>query len=219
MSDDSATTTPGGTIRRIIDQKIAAVRVCVDCQVVSYNREAQTVEVVVLVADPKVADGLRVWRAVPQMTVPVRWPSVSGMAITARIERGDRGVLHIRDRSHDEADSGQGLEQVKPASSRRWSYSDAFFSPVAYVADGAAHSSAGHPVFWLAAGRSLRVGSGSASVAVARADRVDARLDALETFAATHIHTGVTTGPGTTGTAAGAPSGSTTASTRLYTDG
>jgi hypothetical protein len=64
----------------------------------------------------------------------------------------------------------------------------------------------------------IKLISSNADKALARADKTDARLDALETFAGAHVHPGVTVGGFNTGTAPGAPVGTTVASIKVFTD-
>jgi phage baseplate assembly protein V len=61
----------------------------------------------------------------------------------------------------------------------------------------------------------VNLGAKSASDFVAKASIVDSRLDALESFAASHTHGGVTAGAAFTATAVGAPSGSSTAASKV----
>ncbi len=195
-------------IDRIVRSRLAAVRVCVDAEVVSYDAAAQTVVVRVLVADPKVEAGVEGWRDVPSLEVPVRWPVVAGASLTARIEPEDRGVLHIRDRSHDEVDSGQGSDQTRPASVRRWDYSDAYFVAGYDVPAGASRHGA-DPTVWLDTGRAVRVGSATASQKVALAAEVFSELQAVQTTLLSVVGATFATPyvPGAVG------------SDRLYTDG
>ena len=110
---------------------------------------------------------------------------------------------------------------VSPEDPRRWDPVDAVYLPVALTDstwDTALTPATGAAVV-LAAGTALHVGSASAASAVALAQETNSRLDALETFAAAHVHTGGTLPGGLTGIQNGtAPSGSSVASSRLYTD-
>lgn len=62
----------------------------------------------------------------------------------------------------------------------------------------------------------VKVGAGAEKMA--GADKTDARLDALEQFAANHTHSGVSPGASATAPATGAPSGSTVAMEALSSD-
>lgn len=218
MSDDTANPTPAGAISRVAEAQLYAIRGPVMARVLAYDSSAQRVTVRVLVADPAYKDGLKVSREVPKITVRVMWPAVGGVAHTAPIDPGDDGWLFLPDRSHAEVYSGQGDEQVTPASSRRWNYADAWFSPVSFVS-GAAKHSATDPVVWMDTGKAYRIGSATASRPVADALLVNNRLTAIESFLSTHVHSGGTLSGGLTGTATGAPSGSSVASDRLFVDG
>jgi len=58
---------------------------------------------------------------------------------------------------------------------------------------------------YLAADGTLHLGQKGPVDFVALASKVDAALTAMETWASTHVHTGVTTGPGSSGPAAAPP--------------
>ena len=152
--------------------------------------------------------------------IPVAYMSIGDLTITAAPSIGDRGLVLVRDVDHGQVDERQGSPTVSPEDPRRWDPVDAVYLPVA-LTDSAWDTSrtpATGGAVVLAAGTALRVGSASASSAVALAQETNSRLDALEAFAATHTHEGVQTGTGESGVATGAPSGSSVASSRLYTD-
>lgn len=200
----------------------AGVRVAVAAEVLAYDRTDQTVRVRPLVADPYI-DGDPAWQEAPPIDgVPVLWLRAGSVTLTAGVEAGDVGLLLIRDRSHDEVDDGQTGEQVTPSSARRWDYADAVYLPAQVVpADpigSGGHRADGAPVLAMGAGQALRVGAATASTAVARADRTEARLDALEAWSGVHTHNGVTVGAGTSGTATGVSPGAAVASGRIFTD-
>lgn len=212
-------------IARTVECARASVRVAVAAEVLAYDRTDQTVRVRPMVADPYIdADGDPAWQDVePIDGVPVAWLRAGSVTLTAGVERGDVGLLLIRDRSHDEVDDGQQDAQVEPASSRRWDYADAVYLPAQVVpADpigSGGHRADGAPVLAMGAGLALRVGDSGASVAVARADRTEARLDALESFASSHTHpvSGATAGASTPTFVPGS-GGAAVASSRLFTD-
>lgn len=73
----------------------------------------------------------------------------------------------------------------------------------------------GERVYLDDSGDIVNLGAKSAADFVAKASVTDGRLDALESFAASHTHGGVTAGAAFTAVAVGAPSGSTTATTKV----
>ena len=77
------------------------------------------------------------------------------------------------------------------------------------------YTDAGERVYLDRAADVVHLGAKSAADFLAKASVTDSRLDALESFAATHTHGGVTAGAAFTAVAAGAPSGSTTATTKV----
>jgi len=143
--------------------------------------------------------------------IPVAYMSLGDLTITAAPSVGDRGLVLVRDVAHGEVDDGQGGAVVYPEDPRRWDPVDAVYLPVALTDstwDTALTPATGAAVV-LAAGTALHVGSASAASAVALAQETNSRLDALEAFAAAHVHTGGTLPGGLTGTQNGtSPSGS-----------
>ena len=153
--------------------------------------------------------------------IPVAYMAIGDLTITAAPSIGDRGLVLVRDVAHGEVDDGQGGAVVSPEDPRRWDPVDAVYLPVALTDSrwSTAKTPATGGAVVLAAGTALRVGSATGSSAVALAQQTNARLEALETFASTHVHTGGVLSGALTGTQNGtAPSGSSVASSRLLTD-
>jgi hypothetical protein len=171
------------TIRTLTDLAVAllsrakaVVRVAVTGTLDDYDAGASTVT-----AAPDVSDG-----APPPSVygVPVLMPGGSLRGLTFGLAPGDRGVLLIRHRSHDEVDAGTTALPVTPGASRQMSMADAVCLP-GYVppADGrpAAHyREDGAPVLYMDAGEALRIGVSTAALALARAVLVASELTALK---------------------------------------
>lgn len=179
----------------ILARARAVVRVAVTGTLSDHDAGASTVT-----ASPDVSDGVPP-PAVPG--VPVIMPGGSLRGLTFGLSDGDRGVLVVRHRSHDEVDSGTTALPVTPRASRQMSLADAVCLP-GYVppADGrpAAHyREDGAPVLYMDDGEALHVGIATAALALARADLVLSELQAIKTAYDLHTHSGVTTGPGVSG--------------------
>lgn len=160
----------------ILSRARAVVRVAVTGTLSDHDPEASTVT-----AAPDVSDGVPP-PAIPG--VPVIMPGGSLRGFTFGLSDGDRGVLVIRHRSHDEVDSGTSALPVTPSASRQMSLADAVCLP-GYVppADGrpAAHfRQDGAPVLYMDDGEALHVGTSAAALALARADLVAAELSDLK---------------------------------------
>lgn len=154
----------------------AVVRVAVTGTLSDHDAQASTVT-----AAPDVSDGVPP-PAIPG--VPVLMPGGSLRGLTFGLADGDRGVLVVRHRSHDEVDSGTAALPVTPSATRQMSLADAVCLP-GYVppADGrpAAHyRSDGAPVLYMDTGEALHAGVSTAALALARADLVEAQLSALK---------------------------------------
>lgn len=141
--------------------------------------------------------------------VPVQYPTGGGINITWPLLPGDSVWLEIVDHSLDEWHGGQP-EPVFVADQRRFSLSDAIAVPGARKNANPVPATAVAPGALVVEAPDIRLGSSAAVQTVALSPLVDARLTAIETFLATHVHAGVTTGAGVSGVAAGAPSGSPT---------
>lgn len=229
-------------IRRRIEAAMSGVSVCVSAEVRAYQGSDQTVTVRLKVADPGYSDGETSWRDAPEYAgIPVAFFRAGGVSFTAEPSVGDVGLLLVRDRSHDEVDSGQGDGPVvTPASVRRWAYDDGVFVPVQVVpADplGSGAVSADGAVLAMGAGLKFMVGDSAADKALAVAEKSAARIERIEAYlnTATYAVAGAATAApmpapftGTTsvlplcvasvGTPAPATTTSDVASTRIFTD-
>jgi hypothetical protein len=168
----------------ILARARAVVRVAVTGTLSDFDAGASTVT-----ASPDVSDGVPP-PAIPG--VPVLMPGGSLRGLTFGLAPGDRGVLLVRHRSHDEVDSGTAALPVTPRASRQMSLADAVCLP-GYVppADGrpAAHyRSDGEPVLYMDTGEALHVGLSTAALALARADLVLAELQAIKATFDAHTH-------------------------------
>lgn len=206
-------------------RRAALVRVACDALVEAYDPATQRATVTALVPIAfNDGEGGVMWKSLPTLQgVPVRWPTSANMAITDALQPGDTVLLVLRDRSHAEVNAGI-RDVVAPSSSRRWDWFDAVAIPQNTYALPEGAVGAG-PVFYLAPGAILQLGSATAAKALALAERVDSELSAVHTALSSHTHAAGTLVVGTTpvtgATAVGgtyaAPT--TVASTRLFTDG
>lgn len=174
----------------LLERARAVVRVAVTGTLDGYDAESSSVA-----ALPDVSSGVPPARI---QGIPVIFPGGSLRGLTFGLEDGDRGVLLIRHRSHDEVDAGTTALPTTPAASRQMSMADAVCLP-GYVppADGrpAAHyRNDGQPVLYLDAAEALHVGVSTAALALARADLVLAELQAIK--AAYDVHTHISAAPG-----------------------
>lgn len=130
---------------------------------------------------PDVSDGVPPPRV---QGVPVIFPGGSLRGLTFGLSDGDRGVLLIRHRSHDEVDAGTAALPTTPAASRQMSLADAVclpgFLPPAEGRPAAHFRSDGEPVMYMDTGEALHVGVGSAALALARAALVEQQLTVLK---------------------------------------
>ena len=111
------------------------------------------------------------------------------------LDVGDVVTLLVRSVSHDEVDSG-GVTPALPQATRRMDLSDAVVLPGHPIpADGAPSSSyhsSGAPVLDMKGGDVFRVGDSTAAKALALAEKVDARLTAIQAAYDAHTHVSVT---------------------------
>lgn len=201
MSDTPSRPALSVLASRLLDAARGGISVACTAEVLSFDRTRSEARVRPLVSALRASDDGDEQVDAPTIDgVPVVFPGGGGFAITFDVEAGDLGTLIIRDRSHDEVDAGDTSYPVQAASRRRFDLADAVFLP-GFVAPGDGRPSnqaaADALVMRLPSGAELRIGSATASKALALAEKVDARVDTLQQAHDTHKHTGVTTGPGT----------------------
>lgn len=174
-------------LTRIIDRSNGKIHTALPARILSYDSAAQraTVDPVVegRFEDPDTGDLIPyVMPAVSN--VPVLFPGGGGCSITWPLEKGDIVYLVCAERSLDEWLSGGG-DDVIPRDSRRFDLTDAvampglrpFSDPLEAVDDDAMVIEAAEIHL-----------THEPEDYVARADRVEARLQALEGYVAEHEH-------------------------------
>lgn len=196
-----------------LDQGAAPVGVAVVARVVAYDPAAGTADVLPMVQPRRVVEGAP--EPVPVSVLygcPIVWPSAGGRSLTWGLAVGDLCLCIIRDRSHDEIDSGSA-GPLMPAASRRFSPSDAVVLP-GYDVPGTLPASAvrsdGQMVARLPAGEALHVGVAMAARALALAEETRLQFEAHRDKFNGHKHgasgisdsmggscTGATSGPDT----------------------
>lgn len=165
----------------------ARIHVSIPCIVRSYDSVTQLAEVefaVQLDADKKVP---------PLSDVPVMWPGGVAGFLHIPLEAGDTVLVVFSEEDYSKWwDSGS---VSTPAVLQRHGL-HAVAIPGLRARGDAFPATGGHATL---AASELRLGSDAASVFVALASLVDARLAAIVSYINTHIHTGVTTGAGVSG--------------------
>jgi hypothetical protein len=170
---------------RLHDVVRAGVRIAVCARVEAYRPSPPEADLLLLVQEERIVDGARVpIEPVRVEGVPVSWPGGGGRTLTMGLEVGDEVIALVRHRSHDEIDSGEP-GPVVPVSTRRMSYSDilvlAEYRRPSEERPASEYRSDGQPVLAMPTGEALHVGASTAALALARADLVLARLEALAT--------------------------------------
>lgn len=175
------------------------IRVARPGRIVAYYPETQRADVQYVHDEARTnTDGMVEVVAAPiAYGLPVAMLSGGGTSITFGLAAGDRVWVIIRDQSGDEYDAGRTEETYLPADPRRWDLADGVVWP---MSDPPSRVD-GDPVITMRENGVLRIGSSAASLALARADKVDARLDAIVTAYNAHQHSGVTVGGGVSGNA------------------
>lgn len=149
-------------------------------------------------------------------SVPVLFPGAKGgIMMSWPIAQNTTGLLLVLTLSAAKWRSGadDGKFPAEPGDLRMHHPANVVFLP-GWIPDTASTPATAEPALVVAASE-VRLGDHTATDFVALAPATDARLDALEDFAANHTHGGVTTGSGSTGTAPGAPSGASVAATQV----
>ncbi len=176
------------------------VQVAIDARVVSYDRTTQTASVQPVVRAVYQIGDREVAVELPELKgVPVQWPATSGAALHLPLAAGDRVLLIIRDRSHDEIDQN-GIPSsgtVEPDSARRFSLSDAVAVPAREEGGLPSEATnASDPVLYMTAGGTLRIGDGAATQALALAQETAAKIRRIESYLNQSTFSVVPTGGG-----------------------
>lgn len=178
-------------------QATQRVRVALPATIIAYDHPRATVRVDVRtpffdLSDDEDADDppIAYETEPPIYDVPVAFYAGGGVAVRFRPLPGDTGVLLVCHRSIDEWLNGNSLP-TQPARLTRFDLSDAVFLPgLRSFADPLDEAPENALVF---DGDEFRLGGNAASEFLARADRVEARLAAIEDAFNAHVHTA--TGP------------------------
>lgn len=149
----------------------------------------------------------------PLPSVPVMFPMSGPFSITFPIEVGTTGLILVLSDSDHIWRETQLTKPSEPGDLRRFSLSCTKFLP-GYTPDAVANPAAAVAAL-VVKGADVRLGDETATDAVALAPGTNARLDAIESWLASHVHGGVTTGSGSTAAAPGAPSGSSPGATKV----
>jgi hypothetical protein len=184
--------TAGYVIPQVIRAELSEIRTMCPGKVVSYDAARQTIKAQVLVKT-RILNGetgeVTFETPPPIPDVPVAWMQGGGMSFTFPLEPGDPVLLIFSDRSLNEWVASSQNTPQEPFDSRQFDLSDAIAIP---GPSSPARALSGHAVDSGAAVlqvAEIRIGDSTVSTFLARADRVEARLQALENYVATHEHT------------------------------
>ena len=178
----------GDLALRIVDSLIRRVRTAVVARVQSYDPATQTASALPLVGE-QLPDG-RELQPVELGRLPVMHAGTAKRGITFGLEQGDTGVMLVRHRSHAEIDSG-ATGPATPQDSARCQVGHGVFLP-GYVSRATGRPSSqrradGALVIYLHGSEPVYVGVSTASIDVARADRVDAQLQQIRDLLTTWV--------------------------------
>ncbi len=191
-------------IRRALASRLADVHVSMPGIVVSYDATTKTATIQPAIkrvlfddADDRVVETIP-----PIPNVPVEFPGAGSLTLHFTLAAGDTGRLNFCTNSI--AEWRQTGKVSEPASLKLHDLGSCTFTP------GLRHRSNVNPDTDESIGKpgGLRLSftetaikAGLGAEAVALASLVEARISAIETWAAAHTHSGVTTGPGASGPA------------------
>lgn len=184
-------TTLAGVIAQSVAAGTATIDVSLEAEVQSYDAATCTASVIVCVQQARdTQDDGRQFRQFPKLdNVPVAWPAVASASLTlGSLEAGDRVQLVIRSRSHAEVRAGAPIP-TEPRSSRRWSLMDAWINPAPAAPLPSGAVSVQGPVLRMATGKKFRIGSSTASKALALAEKVNTELQKIVVAHNGHTHT------------------------------
>lgn len=191
----------GDLLARLAETIRGRINVCTPAKVVSYDPGTgyAIVQPDLALAFRDVDANSTSFEQAPQIEqVPVLWPvwSGGGCGIVGRLEHGDQVTLVLSDRSLDEWKTGAEAP-LEPLDNRRQQLTDAYALVGGLPASGPLPASAQgamtlHGKIKLAAATAL-------DPVVTESRLLEFLNGALNTWLASHTHSGVTTGPGTSG--------------------
>ena len=168
-------------LRTAVKEGLARVHTQVPGRVIDYNHDEQKAEVQLIVQHAFDDDGeVDYYKPAPLVNVPVIFPAV----LTWPLENGDPGWVQIAERSIDEYEA-TGNDETRPRDLRRFDLSDAVFYPCYLRGEADTDDSA---VVVDRRDGDVKIGGSSVSEFLARADRVESRLQAIEEYLGTHTH-------------------------------
>lgn len=182
-------------LRIAIRSETARIHTQAPARIISYDAATQRATVQLLVDHAKQDEDQNTeqYQTTQIPNVPVSFPSGGGFSITWPIDAGDEGWLEFSERSISEFKATK-QKRYTPQSLRRFDLTDAIFRPENNRGKQATVR-AGAMVF---TGDLFVFGNKNVETFLARADKVEARLNAIENFLITHQHSvpafGTTTG-------------------------
>jgi len=177
----------------IIDAVMRMVRTSTIGEVVDYDHPSSSATVQPLIRDWRMAGGERQAIEIGSISkVPVLQMGGATRGITMGLDPGDLVLLLHSHSSLDAVKSG-GREPAMPASHDRMGSQDLIAIPLMSTPEPGLPSDAvgsgGQPVWMYPAGERVHLGAADAGFDLARADKVDQRISALEQAFTAHTHT------------------------------
>jgi len=202
-------------LRTAIRAETARIHTQAPARIVSYDASQQRATVQLLVDHARQDDEKNVdqYAAAQIPNVPVVFPTGGGFSITWPINPGDEGWLEFSERSIDEFKTSK-QSRYTPKSLRRFDLTDAVFKPE-NARGKQATVRAGAMVF---TGDLFVFGDKNVETFLARADKVTARLNAIEDYLQNHEHNYVSPGGPAVTTGKIPPTAPTTFESQIKSD-
>lgn len=203
-------------LRRIMDARVSQIHTSIPGKVVTYDTALQTCKISISIKDfvPTEDGDVVSEEAAELVNVPVLFPGGGDFQMVWTLQPGDHVLVVFAER----ATSAWRLsgEQAEAGDVRRHSLNGAFAIPcIRPITDPITNLLPNATVVSVPSG-GIVFGNALLAQFLARADKVDAALNVLFTWANAHVHTGVTTGPGSSGsTATPCPAIPPTAATKV----
>jgi hypothetical protein len=186
----SDTPSDADLLRAAIAAALGPVRTAIPAEVVAYDRTKQTITAQIVIrsryVDPSTGEAIT-YRPKPIPNVPVAFPSGGGGSITWPLAAGDPVLLVFADRSTDEW-KATAQDDNTPRDPRRFDLSDAVALPGHRAPADPLDATAIDETALVIAADEIKLGASTATQYAARADRVAARLAALEAAHNAHVH-------------------------------
>lgn len=205
--ENSRSPTLGAVIRGAIRSALVDVHTALPAQVLSFDATKGTVDVQPLIQERRLQqDNTYAADQLPVLhSLPVMFPRCAGGYITFPIAANDTGLVIFCEYEIGDWVQKTVGQQVDPGGGPRHPLTGAVFYPGLWPATSTLSPPASTSDIEIISSGNVVIGGRAGAQLVALSNLVDSLISTINTWGATHVHSGVTTGPGSSGTPATGP--------------